>query len=199
MQKPHKYALILMTAMVLLVGCATSSHKVNINPNLHVNKSNIGKGETILLKIVDDRADQTIGYRQSGFGKAGNITTDQNIVKIISSKIMEGLQQKGFKPVLVSKDLKRSITVEIRLIEYNGSTNGLGFTVYTKVALKVLSRNENNKYEKIYRIQNEEDFFIVPGPTTNEELINLAITQALEKFFQDEKLFTFITEEKKAK
>ena len=53
-------------------------------------------GAPVVVKVVDTRASQRIGYRGMD-SKLAEITTEQELVPIFQQKIIDGLTRQGFK------------------------------------------------------------------------------------------------------
>ena len=62
----------------------------------------------------------------------------------------------------------------------------------TKAAFKVICFNNGKAFERLYRIDNEKRVVVVPSAKGNEELINTAIEQVLQKMFNDQELLNFL-------
>ena len=63
-----------------------------------------------------------------------------------------------------------------------------------KSTLKAVAKKDGKEYENIYRVDNEKRVFFVPGASKNEQIINQAISDGLQKLFQDQELITFLAE-----
>jgi len=96
---------------------------VILNPDLIVIENNIGHGNEVGVKVVDERPEKTLGYRgPAQLSKGAEITTDQDVGKVFDQKIREGLSRKGFVPISLSQDSLRSLKIEIRSLKYYTST-----------------------------------------------------------------------------
>src|SRR5258706_4007051 len=106
-------------AMLLaLAGCAWVPQKLNIAPQVQVPTSNIGNGAAVVVKVVDTRASQRIGYRGLD-SKLAEITTDQELAPIFQQKIIERLTRQGFKAMPAGDSPWRVLKGEIRAINYS--------------------------------------------------------------------------------
>ena len=175
--------------------CAFTPQKASLNPTIDLSESNIGNGKTVALKVIDERPEESLGHRGSAFMKGAEITTDQDVASVIYEEISEALQKQGFSTVPFDEKEKRSLKVEIRLIEYYTSTGFWTGGVHTKSALKAIARNGVDTYDKLYRVENEERVIFVPGAEHNEKIINTVIGDAIEEIFNDNQLLTLLAKE----
>ena len=192
--KRYYFIIPCLFLMNFLGACAFVEQKAVLNPDLLVIENDIGNGKEIGVEVVDERPEDTLGYRGgANLSKAAPITTDQDVEEVFDRKIREGLRRKGFQPILRTEETLQSLRVEIRSLEYYTSTGFWTGGVHTKTALKVIAKNAGKKYEQFYRGGNEERVVIVPSAEENETLINTAISEVLLSLFNDKKLFQFLS------
>lgn len=192
----NRYSFIIpcLFLMNFLAACAFTEQKALLNPDLLVIENNIGNGKEIGVEVVDERPEDTLGYRgAANLSKGAAITTDQDVKDVFDRKIREGLKRKGFNPTLRTEEALRSLRVEIRSLEYYTTTGFWTGGVHTKTALKAIAKNAGKKYEQFYRGGNEERVHIVPFAEENEKLINTAISEVLLSLFSDKKLLQFLS------
>ena len=180
--------------MNLFSACAFTDQKAVLNPDLFVIENDIGHGKEIGVTVVDERPEDTLGYRGAAqLSKGAAITTDQNVGEVFEQKIREGLTKKGFKPTSLTEGALRSLKVEIRSLEYYTTTGFWTGGVHTKTALKAIARNGGKEYEQFYRGENEDRVVVVPFAEENEKLINTAISEVLQKLLSDKILLQFLS------
>ena len=191
----NRYSFIIpcLFLMNFLSACSVTEQKALLNPDLLVIENNIGNGKEIGVEVVDERPEDTLGYRGTGNLRGAAITTDQDVKDVFDRKIREGLKRKGFNPTLRTEEALRSLRVEIRSLEYYTTSGFWSGLVHTKTALKAIAKNAGKKYEQFYRGGNEERVHIIPFAEENEKLINTAISEVLLSLFSDKKLFQFLS------
>ena len=170
-----------------------SDQKALLNPILDVKSENVGNNIQVGVKVLDERPEKILGYRgAASVSKGGVITTDQEVAEVFSEKIKEGLTIKGFQPTSYSDDISRTLKIEIRSLEYYTSTGFWTGGIHTKASLKAIAQNSGKEYEEYYRGGNEERIMVVPSAEENDNFINIAVSEVLEKLFNDKKLFEFL-------
>ncbi len=183
----HRIVLPMMICLTF-VACAFNPQNTVIDPEIDLVESNEGHGNTVLVKVVDERADKVLGHRGHTYGKGAEITTEQDLESLIREELLNGLAKKGFNPISCSVDNQPNLKVEIRLFKYTTSTGFWTFGIHTKAALKVIANYKGNTYEKMYRVDNEDREAIVPTAETNQEYLNKLMTDILLELLEDRKL-----------
>ena len=178
----------ILVILCLTSACAFNAQTINLSPMMSLSSSDLGKGKEVLVSVVDERPKQIIGHRGTAYGAAAEITSNQDVPGVIREKVSAGLSSKGFRVVSGAGQAPTSMKVEIRLIEYTTSTGFWTGGIHTRAAFKGICKNGRQEYENIYRQENEERVVVVPTAETNEEWINRAVGQALEKIFRDDQL-----------
>jgi uncharacterized lipoprotein len=186
---------LFLSCILLVNGCAYTPQKVLIDPDCNISLSNIGKGKSVAVKVVDERPKETIGHRGAGYLTGAEITTDQDISSVIYDEVEGALERKGFKAVSFTEEEKRFLKIEVRLIDYSTSAGFWHGYLHTKSAMKVFAKNGVDSYEKLYREENEENLWFVPGDEHNVELINIIVGDVIEQMFSDSQLLNLLTRE----
>lgn len=180
-----------LLAVVLLAGCALTSQQATLKPELQLSPTDLGRGTTVTLKVVDERPDKTLGHRGAGM-KGAKITTEQDVAEVFREKVVEGLKTYNFDPVPYSESIPKLLTIEIRLIEYSTSQGFATITVHTKTALKAIARDGGKTYDNFFRADYEESFGAIPFAEENEALINKVLSDVVQKLFHDQELMAFL-------
>lgn len=184
---------VLLAALVCLTsGCAFTPQDVDIAPTLDLVESNVGNGVTVYVVVADERADSLIGHRGSAYGKAAKISNEQDISKIFCDAIVDGLKKYSFNPTVDDSEQTRGLNVQVRLIKYETSIGFWTGGIHTKAAVKVVASNNGEKYEKMYRVEDEKRILFVPGAKENTALINEIVSDVIVDIFVDEKLIAFL-------
>jgi len=62
-----------------------------------------------------------------------------------------------------------------------------------KTSLKVIAKNSNKEFKNFYNAGKEErDIFFFPSAGKNEQVINSALSEALQRLFDDQNLFELL-------
>src|SRR5262249_1307848 len=124
--------------------------------------------------------------------KNAEITTDQNIAALFEQKITEGLEARGFKIVASRYQASATLKVEVRQIDYTTDMDFWKGTVLAKAALHASSRKDSFRFEQLYLGERKRNTIEGPTAKSNEQLINGAISEAVENLINDDRLTTFL-------
>ena len=185
------------------LGCA-HDHKVDLNPEVFVRVSNIGKGERLIIHVRDTRSQKAISKKQSGLkvtsGQAINtvsIYASSSIRDTVINKIMEGFERMGFHPSRHGKNSDRRVTVQISKLQMNYQRRSSGIKIpeihaQMETILQVRADYENRAFNKTYRTRMTKSHRMLTGKFKNERLINSSLSMAIQKMFDDPELLKFL-------
>ena len=182
---------VLMTGW--LTGCAWVRQTATLKPDPRTVPSKIGQGTTVAVRVLDRRPSRTIGYRGLD-SKNAAITTDQNVAELFQQKLLEGLTRKGFTAIPYDGAPGRLLVVEVRQIEYTTDMDFWKGLVQTQAELVASMVKDGVKFEQVYLAERKETALEAPSARTNERLINEAVSGALQKLLEDERLLRFLAE-----
>ena len=167
------------------------AQQVLLEPVLTVAPFDLGKGTPVALSVKDERDRTIIGYRGWAYGDAAEITTPQDVTRVVGDRVREGLVRQGFEPVDGAQTTVATLEVVVRLIEYNVS-QGWDFILHTRATLRAVAGKSGQVFERLYRIENEKRVLIVPPDETNAEIINETISEAINALVNDRELLLFL-------
>lgn len=178
---------------IALGGCAWVPQKAELKVSPNISASAVGKGVTVAVRTIDARPSQTIGHRGLD-SKNAEITTEANVKEIFDEAIRQGLAKKGFTAVRYEGQPGRLLTVEVRRIEYTTDMEFWKGIVRTEAVLNASMVKDGMKFEQNYTGKRTETAAEAPRASTNDRLINGAISDAVQKMFEDEALIRYLVE-----
>lgn len=187
--RKYMAAAVVVAAVSVLSGCAFTPQTATINPTVDVASGDVGRGVTVAFRVVDERDSKAIGNRGGAFGKGAKITTTQDVAALVHEQLADGLRKKGFEVTDYSEAASPRLSVELRSLSYGTSVGFWTGGVETQAAIKGVAVRDGRTYEKMYRYDNEKRVVIVPGAGKNEEMINGALKDVLQQFFDDTGMF----------
>jgi hypothetical protein len=183
---------LLAACLVAVSACAFVDQKATLRPDVSVAPaaidSGMGGGHVVAVHVVDERPRSLIGRRGAGGSVGGSITTDQDVAELVREKIIDALQRDGFAPTRDGAGGDRKLNVEVRFLEYELAMGFWTGSVNTRAALKAACRNGDATYERLYRGEHKRGAFVVPSASTNERLLNVALSEALGGLLGDREL-----------
>ena len=185
--------LVMVLMVLLLSGCAFKKQMVTLNPTVKVPASAVGSGVTVALKVVDERANTSLGHRGTAYGAAAEIMTAQDVAALIQEKIRKGLEDQGYRVVAGGASADRQLSFELRDLTYSTSTGFWTGGIEIAGALKTVGKSGSSSYEQLYRVDDKQRVVVVPTAETNAGWINTALSELLQKVFSDTALNQFLT------
>ena len=180
-------------AAALVGACAWTPQTATLKPAPNITPSTVGNGVTVAVRVIDKRQSDTIGHRGVDSQNAA-IKTAQNVAALFQEKIIEGLTRKGFLASAFEGQPGRLLMVEIRQIDYTTDMEFWKGIVRTEAVLGASMIKDGQKFEQFYSGKRTENTVEAPGAKTNERLINGAISDALQRLFEDEHLIRYLAE-----
>ena len=188
-----KYLMPALLAAVVSSGCAWVPQTAKLQLTPEITPSTVGQGVTVAVRVTDRRTSQTIGRRGVDSEDAA-ITTTQNVITLFQDKIVQGLEKKGFTAGRYDGQPVRTLTVEIRRIDYKTDMEFWKGIVKTEAVLDAVVLKDDMKFEQTYTGQRKDTTVEAPSAKTNDRLINGAISEAVQKLFEDHNLLRFLAE-----
>jgi uncharacterized lipoprotein len=192
MDKLLRVALCALTAAGI-GGCAWVPQNVTLKPAPVVVASSMGHGVTVAVHVVDRRRSPVLGHRGLD-SKNAAIRTEQDVGALIRGEITDGLARKGFAAARFEGQPGRLLTVEIQRIDYTTDMDFWKGIVQAEAVLNVSTIKDGSKFERAYSGSRMETTVEAPRAKTNQRLINGAISDALQRLLEDERLLRFLTE-----
>jgi len=186
-------AAIQALALVVLSGCAWVPQTATLKPDINVEPSTLGNGVVLAVRVSDRRPSPVIGHRGVD-SKNAAITTRQDVTALFLEKILSGLTRKGFTAEPFEGQSGRLLVVEIRQINYTTDMEFWKGIVQAEVTLVASMVKDGVKFEQVYSGKRTETTVEAPRAKTNERLINAAMTDALRRLFEDERLLRYLAE-----
>jgi uncharacterized lipoprotein YajG len=177
---------------LLVEGCAWVHQTATLKLDPQIAPSAVGQGTTIAVRVLDKRKTRIIGYRGVD-SKNASITTDQDVPALFQQNIMQGLARKGFNAVAYGESAPHRLTVEIRQIEYTTDMEFWKGIVQVQATLRALSTKDGTFFDRTYLGARRDTVLEAPSAKTNEQLINGAISDAVQYLLEDERLVLFLT------
>lgn len=184
-------------------GCS-HDHKINLNPEVFVRVSNIGKSERLVVRVNDIRPQKAISKKKSDLKVTSDrsintvtIYASSNVSDTVSEKIMEGFERMGFHPSKHGGNSSRTIIVEITKLHLNYQQGKIGIKIpeihaVMETTLRVRARRGAQSFKNIYSTRMTRSNRILTGKFKNERLINNGLSIAIQKMFDDPELLQFL-------
>ncbi len=187
-----RFITILAALGIFTSGCAFVPQKVKIQPVVTVTPGPVAPGSRVVIKVTDKRTSPIIGYRGLD-SEMATIKSEQNLGELLQTEIVNIFRQRGFQIADDTDDSAPTLRVDLKLLEYKTTMDFWKGGVHTKATLDAHGRRSGTFYEMSYTSEKHLTAQEAPGAKTNAELINGAVSEALQKLADDPALVRFLT------
>lgn len=194
-----RFGIQVILLSLALAACGHKTQEVEFKPQVTTQASNVGASRTVSLSVVDERPDITLGYRQGTLGRtAGIIRTQQDLPEIVRQAVADGLSRMQFRVVPVGQTADASLKVELRQLEYLGSSTMLTEGALARSALKAIAVRRPGAagsaylYERLYRAESEFQSLLPPTADDNRQLLNQILSTTIQQMLGDAELTGFL-------
>ncbi len=177
---------------LLISACALSPQVIDVSPTLQVEMSAAqNKINPITVVVNDSRPSNQLGSRGGVYSDTALLTTNQDMTTEIRAALVGAFESIGFS---VSNNLTPTgLNVSILELSYNNQKKTAVNSVTVRAVVKVECRNQQYSMENEYTITDSQDYIKLPSDKENVNIVNSTLSTALNRMFQDEKLFSCLS------
>ncbi len=180
-------------AAVFTLGCAWVPQNARLKISPGATASEVGRGVKVAVKVHDRRPISVLGHRGMDSQYAA-ITTTQNLTLLFRDALIEGLARKGFNAADFDGEPGRVLTVEIHKVEYSTDLDFWRGVAKAEALLTAWMSKDGVRFEQNYQGRRKEKAVESPRASTNERLLNEAISEAVRGLLEDQSLLRFMAE-----
>jgi uncharacterized lipoprotein YajG len=184
-----------LASMAFLSGCVThTTEAVRVQPEINVERQNIGNQSEVAVRVIDDRNRTDVGGRNSWSGSTVNIRVADNLTQSIGQQVMANLAAREFHPVPYTDNLRRKLIVRILKLSYNQSRGIVTTGTTIDCVMQISAENNGRTYTKTYRGGNNLTNVLIPNASADSKAISAAISDSLNHLLDDRKLLDFLAQ-----
>jgi len=186
---PRSLTLALSLALCLSMGCATNRpQNIRLDPPVQVARSNVGQGKTLQLQIKDVRPRKTLGVVGDLETSYAHVSIEDDFSGSLYQSVSAGLRELGFAVQPTPASDLRTLTVEVREIDYESLRKGVTYETQAKVAIAALGENAAERYERLYSAGETKSAPFPPTASENSRAVNALVSATLQDMLADDKL-----------
>jgi len=183
--------LVILLAAVIQ-GCALKPQKLHLDPDVAYNGEPTTSDTLIGFSFSDDRPTQVLGEVGDPNKEMVPVTLDENFIPLLTEKLTTGLEKRGFKAVPESDAMTRSLKVSIDSLVLNSVKTPVTFQTELKAEVTAAAVNGNERYQRVYYVRTYQETAGPPYEKHSNQLVNQAVSQALNEVLKDNKLFDML-------
>ena len=177
---------LLAVSSLTLVGCAHSPQQLSPQPKLNAQLAPVGRGQPVIVRVVDGRPGPTLGTRGGMYPETSSISVSGNdIVPKLQARAEAAVRLLGFTPTQGGGNAPQ-LTVTLADLKYQSPKEGLYVTEATiSSTFRADVRNNGRNYSGRYAASLDQRFGMAPNQETNTKLVSDVLSDALTRVFQD--------------
>lgn len=179
--------LLVMTAA--LQACSLKPQYLRLDPQpVKVQETQIGNGITVGLQVADVRPAKKLGEVGDPDNKMVDVTLEEDPSARIYARVKDALTKMGFNVVPGSENADPALNLELRKLELQSVKTPFTFETELRAEVAAHANNGNSYYDRQFNVRTRKDGAAPPYEKDSNELVNTAVSQALEDLLADEQL-----------
>lgn len=180
-----------MLLAALLPACAPGPQPVGLHPAFDVPASDLGRGLTVAVEVVDARPDPALSDVPATVAARKRFPIADDAIEVVRDRIVAGLAGSGFEPV-VDGDAERSVTVEIRRLDHS-LVAGFGTSdVQATAAIAVVAHRGSGSLQVLHQARQHHQVAVKVRQKDVDEAVNGALGVVLERILHDVELLGYL-------
>lgn len=187
--------LLTISVVALLTGtqgCSLKPQYLRIDPEVKVKEAQIGDGKTVGLRVSDSRSDKKLGEVGDPDRKMVEVRVEEDPGPAIYERVKQALIRLGFSVEPFNETMDRTLDVQIRNLELQSVKKPLTFDTELRAEVAAHAVNSNEYYDRQFNVRTRKDGAAPPFEKDSTQLVNTAVSQALEDLFADEELLAIL-------
>jgi uncharacterized lipoprotein len=186
----------LVTAVIGLAaamqGCTLTPQKLHLDPQIEVTGAPVTSDTLVALTVLDSRPSKKLGEVGDPKKEMFDVTLDEDFVPLLTERLTQALEQRGFSVVPESGGMTRTLVVEISSLQLNSVKTPVTFETELRAEVSASADNSNERYQRVYYVRTYQETAGPPFEKHSNQLVNQAVSQALSDMLNDDNLFELI-------
>jgi len=177
---------------VSIQGCALKPQNLHLDPEITVTGDSVAVDTLLGLSIVDERPTKLLGEVGDPNDKMVPVTLDEDFIPLLTERVSESVEKRGFSVVPASDAMTRSLVIKITSLVLNSEKTPFNFQTELLAEVTASGRNVNDRYERRYYVRSYQETAGPPFEKHSNALVNEAVSQALTDMLNDDRLFEML-------
>ncbi|WP_426140943.1 YajG family lipoprotein [Pseudomonas sp. DWP3-1-2] len=185
---------LLAVSSLTLAGCALSPQQLSPQPKLTAQLAPVGRGQPVVVRVVDGRPGPTLGTRGGTYPETSAISVSSaDLLPKLQAQAEAAVRLLGFTPS--SSGNGPQLTVTLADLKYQSPKQGLYVTEATiGSTFRADVQNNGRSYSGRYAASLDQRFGMAPNQETNTKLVSDVLSDALTRLFQDQTIARMLAE-----
>jgi len=173
-------------------GCTLKTQYLHIDPEVKASEKSMGACNQIGLRVSDERGDKKIGEVGDPNQKMVPVTVEEDFAPAIYERVKQALTTLGFSVEPYSDTMDRTLDIGVRKLELSSVKKPLTFDTELRAEVGAHAVNTTGNYERQFNVRTRMESAAPPYQTESAQLVNTALSQALEDLLSDEQLLSLL-------
>ncbi|ARU89611.1 YajG family lipoprotein [Pseudomonas sp. M30-35] len=177
---------LLAVASLTLAGCALSPQQLNPDPKLTGPLTAVGRGQPVVVRVVDGRPSPVLGTRGGLYPETSSISVSANsIVPKLQAQAEAAVRLLGFTPTANAVNAP-TLTLTLAELKFQSPKDNM-FVNESDISATIRSEVQNNsrRYTGRYGASLNQRSGTAPNQETNTKLVSDVLSDALTRSFKD--------------
>ena len=179
------FGLITVTSLTL-VGCAHSPQQLSPQPKLTTQLAPVGRGQPVVVRVVDGRPSPTLGTRGGMYPETSAISVSSaDLIPKLQAQAEAAVRLLGYTPTTNAMNAPQ-LTVTLAELKYQSPKDSM---YVTEATIGATFRSDVKKggrpYSGRYGASLDQRFGMAPNQDTNTKLVSDVLSDALTRVFKD--------------
>ena len=181
------------TVLALVIqGCALKPQNLHLDPDVSYSGQAMTSETLIGFSVTDARDSTSLGQVGDPNTELVDVTLDEDFTPLVTERMTNGIEKRGFSVVPWSPAMTRSLEVRIDSLVLNSVKTPVTFETELKAEITAVASNERKQYERVYYVRSYQETAGPPYEKHSNKLVNQAVSQALTEVLNDDKLFEML-------
>lgn len=181
-----------VAAAAFIAGCAVSPQSIDIAPLVKTPPPSLGGGRTLALEVIDERPQPHFGTLGGVYAGTAHIRPTGDIAPPIREALASALGAAGFQVQPRGAPGEISMVVAVEEVSYHGSGSPRINKIETLAAISLDARGPKGEYNGRSKVKQTKDVILTPTQADNQQLVNDAISNALERLLARQELIDYL-------
>ncbi|WP_417660418.1 YajG family lipoprotein [Pseudomonas sp.] len=177
---------LLAIASLTLAGCALSPQQLNPDPKLTGPLTAVGRGQPVVVRVVDGRPSPVLGTRGGLYPETSSISVSANsIVPKLQAQAEAAVRLLGFTPTANAVNAP-TLTLTLAELKFQSPKDNM-FVNESDISATIRSevQNSTRRYTGRYGASLNQRSGTAPNQETNTKLVSDVLSDALTRSFKD--------------
>jgi uncharacterized lipoprotein YajG len=185
-------SLTLSLLFVSLLGCTPRAQNIQLDPPVNVQSSNVGQGKVVWLQVKDGRPRKTLGLVGNPSGTYAHVSVEDDFTNAMYQRLSEALRNMGFTVQPTPGPDQRSLSVEVRDIQYQSIKQTVTYDTDLSVSVAARAQKGDEYYDRTYNSGAKRTSPLLPDANDNRAAVNEAVGGTLRDMLADGQLIAVL-------